>query len=120
MATFKDEFKELARELVLDEFLDFADDAVIAKKGGFDRETQEVIQGESQTIKMIEIEYSSYQFNNENIKSGDTMLIGVYDSLSFEPESDNCTVSYDGIDYSINRVEGDPADATITLHCTPL
>ncbi len=120
MPTYKDEFKELAQELILDEFLDFATNAVIAKKGGFDRETQEVIAGESQTIKMIEVEYSTYQFNNDNIKSGDTRLIGVYDDLSFEPESDKCTVSYDSIDYSINRVESDPASATITLHCTPL
>lgn len=115
MATLPAEFVELAAELIGDEFAAFATNAVIVQTTGFNYATQTPAT-QSQTIPMIRLEFNERQFNDALIKVGDYLLIGEYAKLTWVPSTDNTTVTHDGINSTVVRVETDPAKATIMLH----
>ena len=120
MATFPQEFIDLAAELIGDEFAAFSADAVINQRGAFNYETQNTPITATQTRKLIRLEYSTRQVDNMLIKPGDIMLIGEYKLFTFEPTPDNCSVIYEGVTYELIMVPSiDPAKATIILHCRP-
>lgn len=115
VATLPAEFVELAAELIGDEFAAFASNAVIVQATGFNYATQTPAT-QSQTIPMIRLEFREVQFNDALIKVGDYLLIGEYAKLTWVTSTDNTTVTHDGINSTVVRVETDPAKATIMLH----
>lgn len=119
MPTLKSEFVELAAELIGDEFADFANDAAFTQSTGFDYETQ-ANTTRTQTIQMIRLEYNSNQLSDNLIKVGDVMLIGEYVELEWQPSPDNTEIAHESVNYSLLRIDVDPASATITAHCRPL
>lgn len=114
MATFPQEFIDLAAELIGDEFAAFASSAVFSQDQGFYYATQ-LPNLRTQTIPMIRIDYKESQFDGDKIKVGDYMLIGEYQKLSWEPSADNTTVLHDGITSNIKLVNVDPAKAAIII-----
>lgn len=116
MATFPQEFIDLAAELIGDEFAAFASDCVVTKTSGFDPVTQLPAVTATTTIPMIRIDFKESSFNGQAILIGDYMLIGEYRLLSFVPTADNCKTLHDGIVCTIKQALVDPAKATIILH----
>lgn len=119
MSTTKLEFQSLAAELISDEFLDFTKTAVINLLGIFDYNTQSAPVLSTASIAMIKYDYKVNQFDGEKIKTGDFMLIGERQLISFEPSPDSCQVIYDGKDVNLGRVEIDPAEASVIFHVRP-
>lgn len=114
MATLPAEFVELAAELIGDEFAAFASACVMSKAGAWDDATQTATQT-TQSIPMIRLEFKESQFNGEQIKVGDYLLIGEYANLDWEPSADNTTTTHDSIAGLIKNVAIDPAKATIII-----
>lgn len=114
MATLPAEFVELAAELIGDEFEAFATDCAMSKAGAWDDTTQTATQV-TQTMPMIRLEFDESQFNGQQIKVGDYLLIGEYANLSWEPSADNTTTTHDSIAGLIKNVATDPAKAAIII-----
>lgn len=119
MSTTRAEFQELAQELIRGEFLDFTATTVINKLGTFDYNTQSAAILNTASIPMIKYDYKTNQFDGEKIKIGDFMLIGERQLINFEPSPDNTQVIYSGAEVNLNRVEIDPAGASVILHVRP-
>lgn len=119
MATTKTEFWGLAAELISGEFVDFTETTVLNVLGEFDYGTQTSPIEFTASIPMIRYDYKVNQYDGEKIKIGDYMLIGEFQLLAFEPSPDNTQVIYDGAEVNLNRVEIDPAGASVILHVRP-
>ena len=119
MSTTKAEFQDLASELIRGEFVDFTESTVISVLGAFDYVTQTSPVEFTATIPMIKYDYKVNQYDGEKIKIGDYMLIGELQLLAFEPSPDNTKVVYNGEEVNLNRVEIDPARASVILHVRP-
>lgn len=111
-------FYNLAAKLIGDTFSEFASTTVLTKTTGFDYATQTPTTT-TQTFSTIRLEYDAKQFDGQQIKIGDYMLIGERQKLSSTPSPDNTTVTRTGEICNLLRVSLDPADASITLHVRP-
>jgi len=112
------DFYGLAAELIGNTFAEFASPTVITKTTSFDYNTQQPTIT-TQTFSTIRIEYDVKQFDGQQIKIGDYMLIGERQKLTETPSPDNCAVTRKGEVCNLLRVSMDPADASITLHVRP-
>ena len=123
MPTTKQEFIDLAAELIGDEFADFRGDALIEQATSTSYASQGSVT-QQQTRKMIPLEYKENQIDGTLIKTGDIMLIGEYQLFEWKPEPDNSMVNFSDEpyagDYAIKDLDIDPAGATIVLQCRPL
>jgi hypothetical protein len=119
MSTTKAEFWDLAAELIRGEFADFTETTVLSVFGPFDYNTQSAPIEFSASIPMIKYDYKVNQYDGEKVKIGDFMLIGELQLISFEPSVDNTKVTYNGEEVNLNRVEIDPAGASVILHVRP-
>jgi hypothetical protein len=115
MATFAQEFIDLAAELIGDEFSDFASNCVITKSVNWDPEIQYAEPIEI-TAPMIRLDFKESSFNGQAVKAGDYMLIGEAVKLTFIPSPDNCTTLHLGVTSNVKNVNIDPANATVILH----
>lgn len=123
MATLPQEFIDLAAELIGDEFAAFAPDCVFTQDTGWDEDLQQQTQ-RTKTIPMIRLEYKHTQYNGNQIKIGDYMLIGEYDKLNtgtfWEPSTDNTKTLHEGIAGIVKAVNTDPAKATLIVQVRAL
>lgn len=114
MNILKSNFIDLANNLIGNIFSDFAKTATVIQSTGFNYATQ-ALTTRSETLPMIRIDYKDSQFNGQDIKLGDYVLIGEYAKLTWMPSVDNSTVSFDGVSLNIISIETDPANAVIKL-----
>lgn len=115
MTTTKQEFKDLATELIDDEFADFKRAIVITRAGAWDPITETNAAGLTFTTGAIRTALKDSQFQNQLIKVGDYNCVFNNDALvTFEPTvTDSCT--YDGVACQIIDAKVDGADATVKL-----
>lgn len=110
MATFKSEFKDLAVELINDEFADFKRDFVIKKNIGYDpiTDTETVFSANTGAIP-IDIKTAEQFFSN--ITAEDIYLVILNDSIVPIDFDASYYCEYDGLEYQIVDVQADAADA---------
>lgn len=110
MATLKSEFQDLALELIDDEFADFQRPFIIKKNGDYSPITGETPPFSADT-GAIPLDLKTAENIFSNVTADDIYLV----ILNAAPVPSDFDVSYycnyDGVDYDINQVEGDPADA---------
>ena len=115
MATYQQEFIELARELMT-EFDDFAADAVVESSTGFDYRNQTTRKVDN-TFRAIR--YEDNQWNGSNASIRVIKLIATYAAMgatlinSMTPG--NTRIQHDGVTYSLIDVERLPGNTAIIL-----
>ena len=110
MATFKSEFQDLAAELINDEFLDFQQPFVIKKDIGYDPITDTEIKF-SVEAGAIPIDLRTAEQVFSNVTAADIYLV-ILNAAPVPGDFDaSYYCSYDGVEYEINEVKGDPAGA---------
>lgn len=123
MPTTRQEFIDLAAELIGDEFADFRGDAVIDQATSSSYASQSSTE-QQQTRQMIPLEYKENQIDGTLVKTGDIMLIGEFQLFEWTPAPDDSfvTFSLEPYDkkYTIKNTDIDPAAATIVLQCRPV
>lgn len=111
MPTFKSEFQDLALELIGDEFADFQRPFIIKKNGDYSPVTGETTPFIAETGAIpISIKAAEEVFSNVTAKDIHVVLRDSDVVPSDFDVSYHC--NYDGVDYDINDVEPDPADAS--------
>lgn len=116
MATFPEEFQDLADELIgpSGEFSAFRKPCVITTAGAFNRQTQSAMQA-VQTVQMVETSQMAKPFDNKAVPVFDIELIGVYSEFDRVPAIENTRFTYGDRSFSLVSVDVDPAQATITI-----
>jgi hypothetical protein len=110
MATLKSEFQELAAELIDDEFADFKRPFIIKKNGDYSPVTGETPPFNAETGAIpLDLKTAEKVFTNVTSSEIYLVILNAAPVPSGFDESYHC--SYNGVDYDINQVEGDPADA---------
>lgn len=124
MATTKQEFIDLADELISGEFADFAVTSKIVKTTAWNDATQTQGTVESDEFGLIPIDSKKSSFEQQNIQIGDLVLIGERQKITRNGSvmafsvSDS-KVNYGGTTLNIIDVSEDPAGATIQLQARP-
>ncbi len=115
MTTLRQEFVDLAAELIGDEFADFAYDCLLTNTTEWDNTTQTAIT-ETQTIKAIQLEFKSNQFDGQKIMANDYMLIAESQkvTIGIYPDTTQCTFRGEALDIKSKTI--DSADAAIIFH----
>ena len=110
MATFKSEFQDLAAELINDEFLDFQQPFVIKKDIGYDpiTDTETKLSIDTGAIP-IDLRTAEQVFSN--VTAADIYLVIINTAPVPSDFDASYYCSYDGVEYEINEVKGDPAGA---------
>jgi hypothetical protein len=114
MSTLPQEFIDLAAELIGDEFAAFASDCVLKNSLGFNYSSQTEAE-ETQTVKMIRIDYQAGQYEQQSVMKSDYMLIGELSpiTLDIRPDLTECTFASEEL--IIRKVEKYD-QAAILLH----
>jgi hypothetical protein len=113
MATTKDEFKDLADELINDEFADFRQSLVITSGGNYDPLTETVTGATSHTYQAIKFSVNLADWQGTDVQQSDTGAVYTR-AESFVPSvGDYCTLG--GLAMSIVAIKLDAADATVKL-----
>jgi hypothetical protein len=115
MPTTQQEFKDLAEELVSDEFADFFPLRTFSQLGNYNPIT-ETYDTTTEQVNCMREEYNASQFGNDLVQVGDFKLLARVDAFSLiDPRTDNVKVDVDGQECQVIRAEKDPADAMWTV-----
>ena len=112
MATTKDEFQQLASELIDIEFSDFRRPLVITQPGAYDPVTDAITPGSSATFQAIRQKLTYTEYQRQDIQVTDFAV--VYKRTA-TPPSVNQQVTYDGKQCQIVDVMQDAEDAYVKL-----
>ena len=115
-------FQALADKLINKTFADFRDEVVLAQAGEVDYEDQDtpVADIASDTTKGIRIEYNKFQIDGSKIQAGDYQVLVIQQGLNTDVRADNTTMTFNGVNVSIESVSEDPAQAVYTLQVREL
>lgn len=110
MPTFKNEFQDLASELINDEFADFQRPFVIKKDIGYNPITDTEIKFSVET-GAIPIDLRTAEQVFSNVTATDIYLVILNDAPVPSDFGASFHCEYDGVEYEISEVEPDPANA---------
>lgn len=124
MATTRQEFIDLADELISGEFADFAVTSTIVKTTAWNDATQSQGTIESDEFGLIPIDSNKSTFEQQNIQIGDLVLIGerqkiTRNGLVMVFGVGDSKVNYSGTILNIVDLREDPAGATIQIQARP-
>lgn len=111
MTTTRQEFKDLANELVNDEFADFRRLLTITEGGTYDPTTETTTGATETSYQAIRQKLSYREYQLQSIQVTDFAV--VYTSTVKPPVS--ATAEYDGVPCQIVSSDFDGADATVRL-----
>jgi hypothetical protein len=113
MATTKQEFKDLADELINDEFADFRQVLIITSGGTYNPVTEACTGATNRTYQAIKFSVDMIDWQGTDAQQSDTGA--VYTRIdTFAPSvGDYCTLG--GVAMSIIAIKLDAADATVKL-----
>lgn len=113
MATTKQEFVEVARE-IFEEFSDFLATATFKKETGIDRETGKGT-GPEQQVEGIQVTSSEQRFQGLHLKVGDYLQLYEYRNFDWLPSVDDTYVTMNGVKCLIADQKIDAANAVVIL-----
>lgn len=111
MTTTRQEFKDLANELINDEFSDFLRDLVITEGGTYDPKTEAVTGATTASYQAIRQKLNYQEYQRQDIQVTDFAV--VYTSTVKPSVSAKCV--YDSEPCQIISAAFDGADATVRL-----
>ena len=112
MATTKQEFVDLANELINDEFADFKRPLIISKNGSYNPVTDVEEAGVVFNLEAIPIDIKSASEVFANVTNESLFLVAYKGPTDPQALDASFKAVYDGKAMTINAVENDSADAT--------
>lgn len=112
----KSDFQKLAKLLIGKGgvFEDMLKPCVLKKILSVSYETQSENKS-TQNLMMVDTSTIESNLQLNMIKGVDIQIIGLYQELDFEPNTNDTKFSFDGITYNFVTISVDPAKATITI-----
>lgn len=111
MATTKQEFVELADELINDEFADFRNPLVISKDGSYNPVTDVEEAGVVYNMSAIPLDIKSASEIFDNVTNSSLFVVAYKGDTDPQELDASFTAVYDGVTMSIESVENDSANA---------
>ncbi len=113
MATTKQEFKDLASELIDSEFADFRQALVINSGGTYNPVTESYTGATNRTYQAIKFSVDVVDWQGTNAQQSDTGAVYTRIDTFVPSVGDYCTLG--GVAMSIIAIKLDAADATVKL-----
>jgi len=113
MSTTKQEFKDLAAELIDDEFADFRQTLVITTGGTYNPASESITGATQHTYSAIKFAVDMVDWQGTDAQQSDTGA--VYTRIDSVMPSVADYVTFGGVAMSITAIKYDAADATVKL-----
>lgn len=118
MATTKQEFIELAAELINDEFADFKVSFNLSKDGKYNPSTGLVEPGESYNLEAIPLDLQSAEQIFTNVTNESNFIVAYKGDTQPQNLDASFSATLDGVKMTIQEVENDPAGAAWFVRLT--
>lgn len=115
MALTRASFQSLAAKLINQTFGDFRDPVVLTQNGTFDYDTQTTTPGNVDNTQGIRMEYDKSQIDGSSIQVGDYIVKVLQQGLTVDVRADDVSMTFDGVEVTIQSVSEDPARAVYDL-----
>lgn len=115
MALTRVGFQQLAAKLINETFGDFRDPVVLTQDGTFDYDTQTSIPGATDNTQGIRVEYDKSQVDGSSIQVGDYLVKVLQQGLTVDVRADDVSMTFNGVEVTIQSVSEDAARAVYDL-----